>query len=73
MSRHSKAKLTLTPRIINEGRDAYNAGVTTVEQAKAANPYRGFGEFFEHARFVSWNTGWNEAKRVAETMNANAI
>lgn len=48
------------------GRDAWNSGKRTIEEARAANPYQGFGQIAEHARFVAFNKGWNEAKKASE-------
>ena len=51
------------PAAVQMGRDAYCSGVTDIEQAKLANPFKGFVEPIEHAKFVSWNRGWNSTKR----------
>lgn len=49
-------------KIYDRGYDAWVCGVRTVEEAKLANPYRLF-DFQDHARAVSWNRGWNAAKK----------
>jgi hypothetical protein len=50
-------------KIVDDGRAAYAAGATTVEQAKKANPYIGFGAKAQHQMWISWNHGWNLAKK----------
>lgn len=50
---------------VDEGRAAYTAGATTVEQAKKLNPYIGFGQKAQHQLYISWNRGWNLAKKEA--------
>lgn len=58
-------RVVLSPICMSEGKAAWGNGIHTVDGAKLANPYNGFGEQKEHARFVSWNRGWNEAKEKA--------
>lgn len=50
---------------VDEGRAAYAAGATTVDLAKKANPYLGFGPRAAHQLYISWNRGWNLAKKEA--------
>ena len=60
-------RLPFYPVLFQHGLDAYRTGkATTAEQAKVLNPYRLFGEVEEHAKGVSWNKGWNTAKRAAD-------
>ncbi|AXQ69805.1 hypothetical protein HOU03_gp462 [Caulobacter phage CcrSC] len=49
----------------DEGKACYESGVTSVDAASAARPYRLFGAVVEHAMAVSWGKGWNAAQEAA--------
>lgn len=62
MARRPKVVRDL-PEVQAEGRRAYEQGIRTVEGAKLANPYQGFGNLDQHTLFVNWNRGWNDAHK----------